>query len=184
MLNRQPLPEVVYAVFSKGIDTASVQSFGENLAIATQDGVKEAHIFFQSWGGNVQDGIALYNLLKVCPFDVTLYNPGLISSIAVITYLGAKTRKTSANAMFMIHRTSFTPQTATSGQLHNLAEAAGLGDAVTEAILRAHIKMPIDRWDHMKNYDLYLTAQQAVEYKIADGIGDFSPPLGAKIFSL
>ena len=51
-------------------------------------------------------------------------------------------------------------------------------------IVRTHTSIPKSRLPNMKDYDLWLTAQEAVDYGVADEIGDFSPPRGAVLFNL
>jgi ATP-dependent Clp protease, protease subunit len=58
----------------------------------------------QTTGGNVQDGVCLYNYFRTLPVDLSVYNVGSISSAGVIAYLGAKNRKAATLATFMIHR--------------------------------------------------------------------------------
>jgi ATP-dependent Clp protease protease subunit len=181
----QILPAEVYGVFSDQINQASVQRIFQNLALATNAGVKHAHILFHSTGGLVPDGIALYNLFRALPIELTLYNPGSVQSIAVIAYLGAKHRKASANATFQIHRTIFTSQAARADQLEVLAEVTHLDDVRTEGILRAHLKLSDKDWDKFDRAGLMVfSAQDAVKIQMADELADFSPPQGAKIFNI
>jgi ATP-dependent Clp protease protease subunit len=93
-------------------------------------------LLFQSNGGLVGDGICLHNFFRALPIELTLYNVGSIASIAVTAYLGAKHRKASAYAAFMLHRTYASPQAATSDRLHAIAQSVSLDDERTEAILR------------------------------------------------
>jgi ATP-dependent Clp protease, protease subunit len=95
------LPSEVYAIFCSGIDQTSIQKIFLAVATASQNNVKHVHLLFQSMGGNVPDGIALYNFFKTAPVDITLYNVGSVQSVAAIAYLGAKHRKSRARASFV-----------------------------------------------------------------------------------
>jgi ATP-dependent protease ClpP protease subunit len=87
------------------------------------------HLFFQSSGGSVGDGIALYNYFKTLTLDLTIYNPGSVCSIATIAYLGAKRRKTSANAIFTVHPVAFQfPQPAKASDLKPRAKTLAIDD--------------------------------------------------------
>src|SRR5690348_14907235 len=99
------IPPVVYAMYIGNIDQEASQRLASAFATASANGVTEVHLLFQSTGGVIGDGICLHNLFQTLPFDLTLYNTGCVASIAVIAYLGAKSRKSSAYATFMIHRT-------------------------------------------------------------------------------
>src|SRR5438876_1136744 len=100
----------MYAVLSGHLDGQAVQRILANLSAASLNGVQSLHILFQSTGGGIGEGICLYNFFKTLTMDLTLYNVGSVASIATLAYLGAKHRKVSSQATFMIHRTQTTLQ--------------------------------------------------------------------------
>lgn len=155
-----------------------------NLTAASVNHVKHVHVMFQSAGGFVGDGVFLYNLFHSMPIELTLYNVGQLSSAGVIAYLGAKRRKTSARATFMIHRSTHSAQFATSSRLEHLAKGLVLDDERTESILREYAKLPEELWDGLRFHDIYLSGQEAVDFGIATEIGEFEPPLGTQVFNL
>ncbi len=71
------VPQPVYASFCDGINQASVQRIMNNLALAMKTNVPAFHLFFQSNGGSVGDGIALYNYFRALPLELTIYNPAV-----------------------------------------------------------------------------------------------------------
>jgi ATP-dependent Clp protease protease subunit len=188
MTSQQPVqqPNEAYAIFCSMVDQAATQRLLGNLALVTQDKtVTGVHLLFQSPGGNIGDGVCLYNVFRAYPLPLTLYNAGAIMSVAAIAYLGAKTRKTSAHAIFNLHRSTFSPQAASAGTLESLAEAVLLEDKRTETILREHLSLTETQW---KNLDrpgagLWLSATDALQAKMATAIGDFAPPIGTKMFT-
>ncbi|MDP9024901.1 MAG: ATP-dependent Clp protease proteolytic subunit [Candidatus Eremiobacteraeota bacterium] len=185
MIEPPQVPAVIYAAFSDFINQATLQRAINGLTNVAQKGAKEVHVFFQSAGGNVGDGLALYNFFRAYPISLTLYNPGQVASIAVVAYLGAKHRKASAHAVFQLHRTTNLPSQPTgSYTLRALADSTALDDARTEAVIRAHTTIPDDRWAQLDKYDVFIPAPEAVKYGIADEIGEFSPPPGTQIFSV
>jgi ATP-dependent protease ClpP protease subunit len=78
----------VYFIFSALIDQLAVQRFFALTACAMQDGIEEIHLLMQSVGGNVGDGVCLYNFFRALPIEVSIYNCGHISSAGVTAYLG------------------------------------------------------------------------------------------------
>jgi ATP-dependent Clp protease, protease subunit len=179
-----PSPPEVYLTFCSGIDQASVGRLMLAFNIATQRGAECIHMLFQSTGGTVGDGVCLYNFFRTFPIKLTLYNVGSVQSIAAVAYLGAKERVTSANAIFAFHRTSISPQYAMAFALKNYAETVGIDDRRTEEILRFHVKWGDEKWAHLDRADLWVSAQEAVDFRIADKIGDFSPPPGTVIYNV
>src|ERR1700693_5244975 len=133
----------VYAVFCGVIDQPSVQKIFSNLTATTNPNnkVETVHLLFQSTGGNVADGVCLYNFFKAFSVDLVLYNVWAVWSAAAVAYLGSKKRKTSARASFMIHRTHVSPQFAKAPALKAFTNTVALDDARTESILREHITL-------------------------------------------
>jgi ATP-dependent Clp protease protease subunit len=178
------LPADVYAVFCSSIDQAAVQRLFAAVALASQKSVQRVHLLFQSTGGNVADGVCLYNFFKTAPVDITLYNVGSVQSVAAVAYLGARNRKTSARATFQFHRTTASPQGVRIGQLKTIAESVIADDARTESILREHLNISADKWAVLDRGDLWFTGDEAIAARIADQIAEFAPPAGSMIYSL
>jgi ATP-dependent Clp protease, protease subunit len=177
-----PEPKRAHAVFVGGIDQSAVQKLASAVSVASQQGVDELHMLFQTSGGMVGDGICIYNLFRNAPLKIHLYNAGNVASIGVIAYLGADARHTTQNAAFMIHRTTFSPMAATVDRLQSAANAAALDDRRIESILREHISLPDEKWSIHAVADLWLSANEAIEAKLADSLAEFSPPMGVHLY--
>jgi ATP-dependent Clp protease protease subunit len=178
------LPDEVYTIFCGGIEQATAQKIVNSLTAASVNHVKHVHILFQSAGGFVGDGIFLYNLFRAVPIELTLYNVGQLSSAAVVAYLGAKRRKTSTRATFMIHRSTNTTQFATSSRLEHITKSLILDDERTESILHEHVKLSDELWNELRFHDIYLSGKEAVDSGMATEIGEFEPPAGVQVFNL
>ena len=178
------LPSEVYAVFCDGINEQSVKRIFNGLTTAMAQKVQRVHLLFQSNGGFVGDGIALYNFFKTLPVDLTIYNVGQVSSVAVVAYLGAKRRKTGAHTMFMVHRTKSSGQPATAIQLKGTAKSLTIDDARIEAILAEHITLLKGEWSDLDEHDFYFSGEEAVKMGIAHEVGEFAPPPGTQIYNV
>ena len=137
-------PTEVFAIYCGDISQVNSQKIVNSLTIAMGMKVKHVHVLFQSAGGYVGDGVFLYNLFKSIPIEITLYNGGQVSSAGVIAYLGARHRKTNRGATFMIHKSTNSPQFATTAKLQHIAKNLILDDERTEKILRDHVTLPND----------------------------------------
>jgi ATP-dependent Clp protease, protease subunit len=179
------LPPVIYATLGGPIDQETLPRIFLNLNGATAGGANTVHLLFQSTGGMVGDGIALYNYFQTFPVDLHIYNGGMVASIGVLAYLGASHRYASAHSSFMIHRTRMTvqgPQTAT--QMRAATRSLELDDTRTEAILKTHTKIPSDRWQMLDIQDVYFTAADAVQFGIAEAIREFQIPTGERVWNV
>ena len=184
MAETNPIPETLYGVFCGDINAATTQKFIQNLTFASNAGVKNLHIVIQSWGGFVGDGVFLYNFLRSFPVDITLYNIGQIASAGVLAFLGAKHRKTTKNAIFMIHKSSFTsPQAITSQKLERVQKGLILDDARIDDIFRERLRLPDETWVDLIHHDVNISSEDAIKFGIADEIGEFSPEPASKVFN-
>ena len=184
MATATPLPSEVWAVFCGSIDQAAVQRIFQAFGTAMTATVKNIHLLFQSTGGVVGDGVCLYNYFRCLTIDLTLYNVGSVQSIAVVAYLGAKKRKTSARATFMIHRTTYVPQPADAYRLKIATHLVTTDDQRTESILRDHIHLSDGDWSDLNNHEFTFSGEEAVKIGMADEIGEFSPPSGSMIYNI
>jgi ATP-dependent protease ClpP protease subunit len=185
MTIQPPLPQIVYVTFAGMIDQNALTRIYNSFAAATQRGVTEAHLLFQSTGGNVGDGIALFNYFRALSIDLHIYNGGMVASMAVIAYLGGAHRYTSTHASFAIHKTRFPTQAPTNAVGHRaLATQAEAEDARTEAILKGLTTIPASAWTAHGLHDVMFTAQEAVQFGIAQTIREFHVPQGNQIFNI
>ncbi len=179
----KPTPEEIWATYCGDINAANVSKLVNGITIVSNSGTKRIHILFQSWGGFVGDGVFLYNSLKKLSIEVVLYNAGQVSSAAALAYLGAHSRKTTANAVFMIHKSTHNPNAAGVDKLKAVADNLAIDDIRVEEILRKHLRLPEELWTQFRFHDVYLTGTDAVTYGMAEEIGEFSPPVGTKVFN-
>ena len=178
----QPSNEV-YGVFAGPIDQSAVGRIANAAAISSSNGVTHVHLAFQSSGGTVGDGVALYNLFRAFPIPLTLYNIGSVASAGVLAYLGAPNRLANPHASFMIHRTTSPPIGVTSDRLHAMIQSVVLDDARIEAIFKeAKLKITPEQRDIHRVADLWLSADEAIKAALATGIGEFAPPKGTQLF--
>ena len=177
-------PKEVYGVFCGGINQDTAHKITTTIGVASNGGVEHIHLLFQSTGGTINEGIYLHNLFKSLPLKLTVYNVGQVSSIAAVAYLGAQSRKASASAVFMLHKSTNTAQGANAALMGELSKALAVDDGRTEGILRQHLSLPRALWTKHKHHDLYLSADESIKYGLAQEIGDFAPPFGTKIFSI
>jgi ATP-dependent Clp protease protease subunit len=177
--------EDAYAVFCGAIEHQTLIGFFPQLLATTNPDrhIGHLHLAFQSTGGTVGDCISLYNLFRAFTVDLTLYNIGALQSGAVTAYLGAPHRKISPHAHLMIHPCHCSAQFDTLSVLESTANSVRLDDARTEAIIRAHTRLPERLWATSKEAAVFLSAAEAVEYGFADEIAEFCPRPGAQVYS-
>lgn len=66
-------------------------------------------IFLSSPGGDVNQGLAIYDFIRACPCDVHIVASGQIMSMGFIIFLAGDTRVAMPNTRFMMHSLSYSP---------------------------------------------------------------------------
>jgi ATP-dependent Clp protease protease subunit len=172
------LPEgaEAFGAFCSNLDSIAVARIFRAMTAAINDGVQHMHLLFQSPGGSVGDGICLYNFFRTMPIDLTVYNVGSVRSAGTLAYLGARNRRVSRHAAFMVHRCLKINLSASGEHLKAVAEGLLFEDVRIENILREHLLFAPHQWSSFDRDELVLSSNQAVEAQLADGIVEFSPP--------
>ena len=171
------LPETIYTSLAGPIDQAMLQRVFNSCAIAINGGVKNIHCIFQTNGGLIADGIALYNYFQSLPIDFHMYNIGSVQSIGVIAFLGADHRYASANATFMIHKSRYNPQTPTDAdRATGMADALKIEDTRTRGILKSELNISTVELERHLITEVPFDAPAALKYGLISEIRDFDLP--------
>jgi ATP-dependent Clp protease protease subunit len=83
----------------------------------------------------------------------------------------------------MIHKGTNSTQGAGVERLKAVTANLTIDDARIEEILRTHLRLPEELWTQFQYHDVYLTGEDAAKYGMADEIGEFSPPAGARVLN-
>jgi ATP-dependent Clp protease protease subunit len=175
----------IYLTFSAHIDQLAVQRFFGSFAGAVQEGYNDIHLLMQTVGGNVPDGICLYNFFQSLEgINLTIYNAGNVSSAGVVAYLGGDKRVVYSTGAFMIHRAHATFQGANSDDVQARVASLVMDDTRTEAVLGNHLTLTTAQTEIHKSSDLWLDADQAIATGLAHEKGEFWVPKGARVHNI
>jgi ATP-dependent protease ClpP protease subunit len=139
-------------------------------------------IHMKTCGGTWEEGMAIYDMIKSCPVPVTILNYTHARSMSSIIFQAANKRVMMKNSTFMFHDGTL----GIEGTVKQVESYVDFGKISTETMLDIYVenmkrrgkfakksKEFIRNWlrEQMdKKEDVYLTAQQAVEYGLADEI--------------
>lgn len=175
-----------YGLFSGPIDHSTLHRLFGNFAAASLEGFTELHVLYQSPGGNIGDGVALYNFLRGFPLPVSFYNVGLVGSVAAVAFLGAQHRFVAEQATFLIHKSTVTPEKVSlqAAGLYALGQSLAATDERVEAITKAHTRIPEAKWAAHAVGDVVLDAAESVEFGLAQAVREWQVPAGQRIFNI
>lgn len=111
----------------------SAARFRDDLAALPSGAALNVRI--NSMGGEVFDGLAMYQALKDWSGDVTVYVDGIAASIASVIAMAGKRVIMAAPAMLMIHD----PWGAALGNAAELRKMAGVMDKVADSLAAAYV---------------------------------------------
>ncbi|WP_290540077.1 MULTISPECIES: ClpP-like prohead protease/major capsid protein fusion protein [unclassified Leclercia] len=127
------------------------------------------NLHINSPGGDVFDGIAIYNALKGLSIPITAYVDGLAASMASVIAMVGNPVIMPANAMMMIHK----PWGASSGNANAMRDYAELLDKVESVLIPAYVektgKNP-EAVAAMLEDETWLTGAECVAHGFADQV--------------
>lgn len=130
-------------------------------------------------GGNVFDGIAIYNALRAHSSTVTVRVDGLAGSIASVIAQAGDVRLMQSGSQMMIHNASG----LTIGDNRDHSDMADLlrhQDGVIAGIYAERSGRDIDEFRAMMNDETWLTDQASVDAGLADAVGTTAPAAAVK----
>jgi len=127
------------------------------------------NLHIHSPGGDVFDGIAIYNLLNSHTASKTVYIDGLAASMASVIAMVGNPIIMPENAMMMIHK----PWGITGGDANDMRDYADLLDKVEAVLIPSYAKKTGKNPDElalMLGAETWMTAQECLEHGFADQI--------------
>ena len=143
------------------------------LFLESEDPDKDIHIYINSPGGSVTAGMAIYDTMQYIKPDVSTICVGMAASMgAFLLTAGAKGKRYALpNSEIMIHQ----PLGGAKGQASDVkihAEFLLKTRDKLNKILSENTGKPLEVIERDTERDNYMTAQEALEYGLIDGILD------------
>jgi ATP-dependent Clp protease protease subunit len=145
----------------------SADSFRKELTALGR--VSTINVRINSPGGDVFDGLAIYNSLKQHPAQIIVDIDGLAASIASLIAMVGDDIRIAANAMLMIHN----PQSIAVGDANEMLRTAALLGQVkgsladTYAARTQQARSQLEAW---MDDETWMNADTAVQYGFADAV--------------
>ncbi|KAG6849799.1 hypothetical protein H0H93_005049 [Arthromyces matolae] len=166
-------------------DTDSTLIVAQLLFLEAEETSKPIHLYINSPGGSVTAGLAIYDTYVSSPIHT--YSLGMAASMGSLLLAAGEKGKRHClpNASIMIHQ----PSGGASGQASDIAihakEILRIRQLLT-SIYQKHCSKPeeseaegLARFERALERDYYMTAQEALDFGIVDGILEKRPKLEA-----
>lgn len=131
------------------------------------------YLHINTFGGSVYDGLGIYNIIKNLAekYKVIAYCRGYIMSMGIPIILAATERYSYADTTFMIHEIATFDWGKLTQIKEDIEETERLGK-ITSNIITNNTSITqnmLDDWFAHKK-DVFISAQQALDYKLIDKI--------------
>jgi ATP-dependent Clp protease protease subunit len=140
--------------------------------VAMLDGLEDVskiNVFINSYGGEVAEGLAIYNALKRHKAKVVTYCDGFAASIASVIFMAGDERIMNDSSLLMIHNA----WTIADGNAEQLRKQADDLDKITKASViayAAHSTLSEEEIQNLMDKETWILPEEALEYGFATGI--------------
>jgi ATP-dependent protease ClpP protease subunit len=100
-------PDTVYVSFSAEISPHTTESLLAVMSNCVNQKVKTVYLMMSTPGGNVMNGMNIYNVLWAMPFTLITHNVGNVDSIGNAIFLAGSKRYACPHSTFMFHGVGF-----------------------------------------------------------------------------
>ena len=148
---------------------SGVTAKGFNDELKALGDIREINVRINSGGGNVFDGIAIYNSLKNHKATVNIHIDGLAASIASIVAMAGDTISMAKNGFIMIHD----PWIMTAGTAEDLRKTADTIDGVREQLLDTYIRRTggdREQISDMMSAETWMNSDEAMKNGFVDNV--------------
>ena len=158
----------VYIFDEIGMGGVNAQGFIEEIK-SFKDSPMNLHI--NCVGGDVFDGMAIFNIIKKRTAKTTVYIEGIAASMGSVIALAADSVVMAENSLFMIHNA----WGGAMGEAKEMKKTAKLLDKISGEIADIYVKktkLPYDKVKEMMDEETWLNAEEALELGFIDSISD------------
>ncbi|MEM6656241.1 MAG: ATP-dependent Clp protease proteolytic subunit [Planctomycetota bacterium] len=157
-------------------DEVSNNIVAQMLFLQSDDAKADIHLYINSPGGSVTAGMAMYDTMQFVTCDVATYCLGQCASMgAVLLAAGAEGKRHALpNSRIMIHQPLAGMEGTAEDIMIHAAEYKRTKQRLNQ-ILANHCGKPVEQLEKDTDRDNFMSAEEALEYKLVDKIIESMP---------
>ena len=135
------------------------------------ESIEHINVYINSYGGEVAEGLAIYNALKRHKAKVTTYVDGFACSIASVIFAAGDERIMTDTSLLMIHNA----WTWAAGDANELKKQAEDLEKITQASINAYmdiVNISEDELKEMMDNETWLNGEEALEMGFATELAE------------
>lgn len=152
-----------------GMET-DVSAYRLSKQLEEMNDVDTINVHINSYGGEVAEGLAIYNALRNHKAKVVTYNDGFACSISSVIFMAGDERVMSKASLLMIHNAWIDGVQGNAQELRKQAEDL---DKITSASINAymeHVNITKQQLKNLMNRETWLTYEEALEMGFATSV--------------
>lgn len=150
-------------------EIGDVSAYNLSKQLDEMQNVKQINVHISSYGGEVKEGLAIYNALKNNPAKVVTYCDSFACSIASVIFMAGDERLMSKASLLMIHNA----WTYAEGNAEELRKQADDLEVITSASIEAynmHTNIGKNKIKKLMDAESWIKPSDAVTWGFATGI--------------
>lgn len=157
------------------INEALVYSFTMQMLYLMEDTQSEINIYIDSPGGEVNSGLAIYDLIQYCKAPINMYCVGLAASMGAIVFAGGQKgrRFMLPHSKVMIHEPIIAGGLEGSAStIRSTAMKILQMRQLLNSILAKHSGKTTQEIDRATEHDNFMSAEEAIAFGLCDAVAD------------
>ena len=157
------------------INEALVYSFTMQMLYLMVDTQSEINIYIDSPGGEVNSGLAIYDLIQYCKAPINMYCVGLAASMGAIVFAGGQKgrRFMLPHSKVMIHEPMIAGGLEGSAStIRSTAIKILQMRQLLNSILAKHSGKTTQEIDRATEHDNFMSAEEAIAFGLCDAVAD------------
>ena len=155
------------------IDEKTVYTFTAQMLYLMEDEQSPIDIYINSPGGEVNSGLAIYDLIQSCKAPINMYCIGMAASMGALIFAGGKKgyRFILPHSKVMIHEPLIPKGVGGSASsIKSTADSILQTRELVNGILAKHTGKTIEEINKATDHDNFMTAEEAIEFGLCDNV--------------
>lgn len=142
------------------------------------EGVESIAVHINSYGGSVKEGVAIHNMLKAHPAQVTTICEGMACSIASVIFMAGDRRVMREASELMVHN-AWACAVGNASELRKAADDLEKHNELSVRAYMARVSITEQELRALMDAETWVTAQEALEWGFATEVDGAEPEGGA-----
>lgn len=150
-------------------EESDVTAYDLSKQLEEMQDVDKIHVHINSYGGEVKEGLAIYNALRAHKAKVVTYCDSFACSIASVIFMAGDERLMNKASLLMIHN-AWTIGQGNSEELRKLADDLEVITSASVEAYKARANISEEEIRKLMDAESWIAPAKAIEYGFATGI--------------